>query len=431
MTNENSNSVNMLVDSAFYSGVTTEEGRKNGTTYYVTVIEVSEGGTLKHGLANNAQTGETARSFAQRNSNTVTINAGIFHPTQMTLSGVNIVNRRILSDRRTDKARYILAFNDNNQFKVFRPQTTATTIINEGYTNAVTGFIPLIENGAKLPQTVYDDYEHNQNPQPAQIFGQKITGDIVILTVDGRTNFDRGFTSHESAEIMLQEEVAFAFTLDGGGSAQTVVRGAMVNRSIDNNGMTERKVPDFFYIQKPVNGVSAQDLYSLGSDVGRISKRLQEVESMVQRIDEYNRGFIQLRGEEGYKTQGIEVWEGNKRKVKLNLREEFMSLYDYQNDRTVFRVQPDGTISSLKGTLGTFHSQSKAVTDANAISENGRYWIRQTDATNVPAGQTAWMIDHYQLNNDALQIATPFVQSSIGLRKRRKTGGTWTSWINA
>lgn len=249
MTNENSNSVNMLVDSAFYSGVTTREGRKNGTTYYVTVIEVSEGGTLKHGLANNAQTGETARSFAQRNSNTVTINAGIFHPTQMTLSGVNIVNRRILSDRRTDKARYILAFNDNNQFKVFRPQTTATTIINEGYTNAVTGFIPLIENGAKLPQTVYDDYEHNQNPQPAQIFGQKITGDIVILTVDGRTNFDRGFTSHESAEIMLQEEVAFAFTLDGGGSAQTVVRGAMVNRSIDNNGMTERKVPDFFYIQ--------------------------------------------------------------------------------------------------------------------------------------------------------------------------------------
>lgn len=430
MSTKDTNGFRLQQGSAFYSGVTTFEGRKDGTTYYVTTINTAEGAELKHGLADNTQTGETARSFAERKSNTVTFNAGIFHPTHMTLSGVNIVDGKILSDSRTDKARYILAFKPGNDFKVFRPQTTAATILNEGYTNAVTGFIPLIENGVKLPQSIYDDYEHNQNAQPAQILGQRPNGDIVLLSVDGRTHFDRGFTSHESAEIMLQQGVSFAFTLDGGGSTQTVVRGAMINRAVDDSGMIERKVPDFFYIQKPSTGEIAKDIYSLGTDVGRITKRVQEVESMLQRIDEFNRGFIQLRGAEGYKTQGVEVWEGNQRKVKLNLNENFMSLYDYVADRTVFRVQLDGTIASLKGTHGSFYTHSKSVTDPNTITENGRYWIRQTGAQNVPAGQTAWMIDHHQLNNDALQVATPFVQSSIGLRKRRKTGGNWTPWMN-
>lgn len=428
--------VNEISKTNFVEGITSVSRRDEqaSTTYYITYVPSSSGVEIQHGLPESTL-GETARSFANRNETTLTVNGGIFHPTEMTLSGVNIVNGVIQSDRRTDRQRYILAFAAGKKFKVFNPQTTAAAIMGEGYDNALTGFIPIVLSGAKVNDSILGDYEQSNNRNPCQIIGQRADGSIVFLTSDGRTTVDLGMTMHDAARIMLGENVEMAFVIDGGGSAQTVVRGRMVNKPIDDSGKTERRVCDFLYFKQEDTSLN-KDSFVVSADSGNIMKKVHDLESdlyqILDTLGDVRRGFVRLYGPNGYADQGIESFRDGVRKTKLFLKQDELAYWSYDLNKTVFRATTNGDIITSKGTIGAYYSSTQNFVDANLINVDGPYWFFASTGVNTPDNISAWVIWHSQLNtNTALQKAVSFGANEAGVRKRRKVNGVWEPWGRA
>ncbi|WP_371821068.1 phosphodiester glycosidase family protein [Vagococcus sp. CY52-2] len=54
-------------------------------------------------------------------------------------------------------------------------------------------------------------------------------GQIGFLTVEGRSNNQRGLTIEECCDILIEHNVDFAYLMDGGGSISTCINGFMVN----------------------------------------------------------------------------------------------------------------------------------------------------------------------------------------------------------
>src|SRR5699024_11813620 len=94
-----------------------------------------------------------------------------------------------------------------------------------------------------IENTNSKDNEHN----PRQIIAQKPNKDLMFITVEGRNAASVVMTYDQMYDLCKELGASYAYCLDGGGSTQTVVRGNLLNRQTDNNGMSERIVHDFLY----------------------------------------------------------------------------------------------------------------------------------------------------------------------------------------
>src|SRR5699024_6780096 len=89
---------------------------------------------------------------------------------------------------------------------------------------------------------------------PRQAIAQLPNKDLIFFSCDGRENnaddmIEKGMTLTEVAETLLDHyDIQFAYNLDGGGSASSVVRSHKLNKSMDSRKTEERKVLDFLYI---------------------------------------------------------------------------------------------------------------------------------------------------------------------------------------
>lgn len=92
-------------------------------------------------------------------------------------------------------------------------------------------------------------YDFGLTRQPRTLAGIKTNGDLIFVTVDGRSPENSiGVSFHESAELLKSLGAVSAINLDGGGSSTMVINGKLVNQTSDSTG--ERPIGDGIFITK-------------------------------------------------------------------------------------------------------------------------------------------------------------------------------------
>ncbi|MEN2765840.1 phosphodiester glycosidase family protein [Ornithinibacillus xuwenensis] len=433
----------VISENAYYHEISTKKYRDatSLTDYYLTSISnVDSDGKLielKRGFASdtpNAGFSETARSFANRHNATLTLNASVFDTNTSLPLGTDIFEGAIIQENLT-RNYYTLGIKTDNTLVAYPPGTTAQSILDDGCNNALSSFIPLIEKGASVSQSVLDTYAGGTDRHPRQVIAQFSNKDILIFTCEGRTQQNQGMITDDLIRILLAQGVDFAYLLDGGGSAQTVVRGSTSNTSVfeeneEEEGYIEfgeRKVIDFLYISKPIKSKRDKDIAILNKDIGEVNRKANDLYNDLYYKVDMNNGYIRLKAPSEFKFQGVEVWEGATRKAKLQLEENRIGYFDYVNGKAILNVTNTGDITTDKGTIGKYNKNATVVTNANTITENGPYWIT-SGGSNTPDSGLSWSITHEQLDSQsAIQTAKSFT-TPVQVMDRRKVGGSWQAW---
>ena len=267
-----------LSSDVFYNEITyTKHFDENSKSlYYVVDIphKDSDGNIIKLKTSLGLPNGMTAREFSETNINSAIINASVFNTSTMEPSGVQIKDGVIKGDKRSGSLR-TLGIKDDNTLVDFTSNVTAQEILDLGINNTVTAFYPIL-NGDEKPYTTVENASSNVNEKhPRQIIAQKQNKDIMFITVEGRNGESQGMTYDEMYNVCKNLGATYAFCLDGGGSTQTLVRGNLINRQVDNNGKNERKVVDFLYVEK--ENVKKDTVKSYNYDVGNITKNIADI----------------------------------------------------------------------------------------------------------------------------------------------------------
>ena len=288
--------------SSLYYPVTTENRRDlaTETDYHLTRIpHLDKDGNvikIKRGFANDVPDGrfkETARNFANRKNATLTVNASFYDMSNNRLEGTDIYNGNVLNTIDMTKdwmvSRYILGIKEDNTLTYYPPTTDPQVILNDGVNDALHSFIPLISGGVKVSQSIFDNYEAVDWPYSRQVIAQYPNKDILIFTCEFGGKRNKGMDMHSVTRILLSEGVDFAFMLDGGGSAQTVVRGSLLNTPKDGNGFVEREVPDFLYFSKDISlSDSDKDTVAIVEELGSVSKKIIDLETKSDGIGSFD-----------------------------------------------------------------------------------------------------------------------------------------------
>lgn len=427
-------------DSCLMNDVVVEKFRDeiSNTTYWITTIskehkinvgvsEYYENNNGYHdddGLGTNYEDNnklERASDFAKRKKANCVINGGIWGNSGFI--GPLISNGIIKNTLETSY--YTLGFRDNNEFVFYPPNTSSQTILNDGIKNCVSGFVPIIMNGVKSSENILNLYVGgNTIKAPRQCIGIKEDGTIIILTCDGRAKNEDGMLLEDLARVMLSLNVYNAYNLDGGGSATTVVNGVLQNKAIDINRTKERKVSNFIYFKKESVTKQSDDMFSLMYEVEKLKRQIDTLSSEIVNLTDLNKGFLRLLGEEEKTNQGIESWQGKTKTSKLVLNKDIINYWDYLNEKSIFNVKSDGSLTTSAGTFANFYRVPTVPTDLNSITENGIYWTNGS-ITNSPG--TGALI-HVQINNDsAVQFLFAF-RNNFSNKQRSKNQGVWEEW---
>lgn len=310
----------------YFDGITTERNVTAGKGHYiVTIPKVDNNGLpirLKVGIANDNKalnTVESTLDFAHRKNATVCVNAGVFDTSTNYPLGTVIYKGEILYNLMPVEDKYqFLGIKEDGTIKAYSRETTAGAMLADGVVDAIPIFGSLIENGVVVPQT--DDRK-----EPRQAIGIKNNGDIVIITCDGRSASYEGMTYAEMASMLYLQGCYNAYSLDGGGSTSTVVRGVKQNENIDKSTV-DREVSTFLYVAR---GTSVSPENNANNDIGMVKHHLLE---RIANNEDFIKGYIRVRSPEGHFAPGIEMYVNNEtsRRSKLGMS------YDQNNTRNTY-----------------------------------------------------------------------------------------------
>ena len=285
--------INTLMDDVYYNEIKYEKMIDDitKTEYTITTIPKydKEGNLikLKYGYSHDTwvypEDGklETAREFSNRHNASFVANSTL--PKGRQVHNGTIVNNNAFNSY------YSMGIDSENNLKAFDKNVTAQEMIQQGYNNVVSGFYPLVVDGVGVEFDSSNDTENNMKKNPRQIICQKENKDIFFITATGRgINGGLGLDFSDMVRISLKHGANFSFNLDGGGSIQTIVRGTLVNNLLDNNNSEERRVRGFLYVEKhdPSNDERNK---SFNYDVGKLSKRIQDIEMNSDKLGEFNK----------------------------------------------------------------------------------------------------------------------------------------------
>ena len=298
-----------LKDDVYYNEITYKKyvDEVTNTEYILTYIPNKDKNgnmiKLKYGYSNDTwvypEDGhlDTAREFSNRHNASFVANSSL--PKGRQVHNGTVVNNNPFGEY------YSMGINDVNDLKAFDKNTTAQSMINQGFDNVVSGFYPLIINGSEFYFDSSNDTENNMPKNPRQIICQKDNKDIFFITATGRgLKGGQGLDFSDMQRICLKHEANFAFNLDGGGSIQTVVRGNLVNNLMDNNNHDERRVRAFLYVEKELSDNDERNK-SLNYDMGNISKRIQDIEVDNDKFGEFNKKVLEVNNLNAINKNGI------------------------------------------------------------------------------------------------------------------------------
>ena len=415
---------------------------KNGTTFYLVNIKYDPNNPIKKSFSNNIPNventkncdGEYPRLNAQRNMANFGINASGWY-TSKKLMGIQIKDG-VAYGEPTTNVWYTLGVKKDGTLKAYDGNSSNDTLINDGVINSFCFSIPIIENGQIVSDDILNIYSSQKDLlMNRQIIGQKANKDYVFLTCDGRSEGDLGLTIYDCVNILLDEGCTFAYNLDGGGSAQTIVNGTLINAPKDTTlGFTERLTGDILYFSNDnsVQNGLIKDIQKSCSDIMSLERiRSAKVEDMKNKfnnsieISSNNPSIILNETKEG--NAGVVYKKNGNIVKKANLKDDSFSVYDYVLEEDILKVSNDGSIATLKGIIGMFLTTSSLLTtDIDKIDVNGIYWINP-NTTNIGNAGTGILL-HMQLgatNNNSIQINFRMNASS---QKRVCSNGVWGAW---
>lgn len=238
-----------------------ERGRIDGASYvYIRIPQTTNNGkTVRPKItltsANGAIDGDkrSALQYSRDNSCAVVVNAGLFNVTtyqpvgQTILNGVSVTNIPMKDDNGypiSDTECYPLCIDANGTLSAPYDRNVDTgTMLIDGVTQAITGWGKIVDNYEIALDDIKAEIVHG-GLYIRQSIGQYQNGDYAICTVDQSRNGvvnEAGITYEALAQIFVDHGVRFAYSLDGGGSAQTVVGNRQLNPIYE--GTVGRRVP--------------------------------------------------------------------------------------------------------------------------------------------------------------------------------------------
>lgn len=214
---------------------------------------------------------ETPISFAQRKKAEVVTNAGLFNMTTQEPYGILIQNGVVIRDNPITRPNgyYFVIYEDGRFDAIVVTGTTSSDLINAGVKECICGWYPILKNG---DYTGYSSSEGAYGQHPRQVIAQNANLDTIILTCNGRNDYDVGMDLHTIATILKDDyNCTFAYNLDGGGSACTVIYQNHLNYNTDDNFSTCREVGTFLYLKKEddQSGIS-QNMHEMNYLTGKI-----------------------------------------------------------------------------------------------------------------------------------------------------------------
>ena len=414
-----------MPNEVFYDIETKKFRHTNGTDYYITVIP----NTIKPkiGIANNeVGTLQSTIDFARMSKSAFCINAGIFDMESGEPRGIVLQEGSIVKDETftNSNSPEVLAFDSEGVMNSFESATTtASDLLNLGYMNAVQGWFPIIKDGAYL------NNRDTNNFQPVQIIGQTENNEYVILTSDGRTQYDKGLNMLEASNILLGYGVTFAYNLDGGGSVSTVTKMIKQNKNIDEM-VEDRKVSTFIYFAKDLEDNNLFDAFN------EIAKLKQETNNDIVKLRDFESGFIRLKSPTGSHYPGIEYYpDGRDKRIgKTEVSVENghkLTLDDGNTEQTVFQATLDG-LYDIKGQLADMHRIPTLVEDCDAVRGTGIFKTN-VNTLNTPISISQGYLFNFDYDGDenanCVQIFFGRDTPSVFYRQITASGQT-TAWIN-
>ncbi|MCD8800740.1 phosphodiester glycosidase family protein [Mammaliicoccus sciuri] len=437
---------------AYYNEVSHFRGRKFDTTYYITHIphKDSQGNIIKlkrglYGNNPNKPAHMTPSDFARKTKATFVSNASTGSGSQLKMHGQQLFEGQILDSVKGDEYpalndRWTLAIGDDNTLTSFPPDVQASEIRNKGYNNTVSGFGPIISDG----KIIVKDGDYSPNTivsHPRQVIAQLPNKDLIFFSCDGRENnthtmVEKGMTLKEVAETLMDHyDIQFAYNMDGGGSTASVVRSHKLNRSMDENKTTERKVLDFLYVGKEGVQLRDQDLQNAYQDIGEVRDMVQEVRGMLYSLRRISGKEFGTTGYDGYTGLLAFDDEGNPRK-KIYQGPEGWRFWDYDVSRTIFRIQED-ELQFNNRALARMFSAPESVTDINSVNYGGFYHVPNTAKGSPYPKVSSVMVLHLNVSradfddaSTAFQMAIPFGRSNnFKIKRRTYAQGAWSQWF--
>ena len=377
---------------------------------------------------------ETPRNQCLKNDFSVCINGGLVRandkPIGVTISNGNIITSEISGSL---KNWYLGINKDTGRFECGKLKNVTLNFLKDKYDNVLTSFVPLIINGVIQDEETLKDCTNYNNKNPRQILCQQEDGTVIIITSDGRTQNQKGWTLLEAQRIIKELNVDFAFNLDGGGSAQTVYRNTLISTPIDEYHTKERKV--FSCLGFKIGSVKNQkdeDIKDLSHMIGNLKSKID----YLKHSNIFERGYIILKSAtENQDKQGIDVYQDNKRTNKLQLSKNKLYYFNTENETssTIFSIDDTGVVTTQKN---KGHIQNDIVGtggfEPNDINVTGMYWFL-AEPLGITDGASAYAIQHIQSGEiTALQIATPYSDNTNHKckRRRRDVDGTWSNWVD-
>ncbi len=197
--------------------------------------------------------GETTSKISKKNDAAAGINAGGFLDRGWTGTGGTplgfIVNngKVVYNQIENENVRQdTVAFTKEGMLIVGRH--SMAQLKKFGIKEGVTFGPPLIVNGK--PTITKGDGGWGIAPRTA--IGQKTTGEVLLLVIDGRSLNSFGATLRDIQDILLQYGAVNAANLDGGSSSTMYFNGKVINKPSDKLG--ERTVPTAFLVSSAKDG---------------------------------------------------------------------------------------------------------------------------------------------------------------------------------
>ena len=229
-----------------------EFGRLNGASYvFVRIPKTTNNGrkimpriklTSKDGSIDGAK--RSALRYSIDNGLGFVINGGLFDVSnhqpigQTIINGVSIVNlphqQGANNETISDTECYPLCIDENGILSAPYDRYVDTAVmLADGVKQAVSGWGKLVENYEITEEDIAAEIVH-PNKYCRQAIGQYQNGDYCVCTVDmsGYSNGienEAGLSYTELAQIFVDKGVKFAYSLDGGGSAETVMGERQLN----------------------------------------------------------------------------------------------------------------------------------------------------------------------------------------------------------
>lgn len=243
------------------ASVSVRYGRRHGASYvFVRIPKVTNRGyEIKPRIALTSQDRTLAGAkispleFAKREGTAFLVNAGLFDMTAMQPVGQTIIDGKVLVSAPmaddngvpiSDGECYPLCIDANGNLSAPYDRTVTTEqMLADGVVQAITGWGKLVEDFEVCTEDIEAEIVH-QGDYIRQSIGQFENGDYFVCTVDqsrGSVHNEAGFTYTELAEMLVGFGVKFAYSLDGGGSAATVIGKRQLNRIYE--GTAGRVVP--------------------------------------------------------------------------------------------------------------------------------------------------------------------------------------------